>query len=171
MRQASGRQEIRALQEQLHTQGSIVKDKRETSNKANEELAKIKEEVATAARSASQVSKKELDESGKEQEVKSDEDGVCSPRVDLKKLFQDVSKDELRKLGFIQKPPEEADNGGSSSRPEGEPDFKKQKMSKPAFDDLLDDLWKASFDGKAQEGEEYDQWIQKSWKSNKFSPY
>ena len=88
------------------------------------------------------------------------------------KNLRALSKDELRKLGFIHKPPEEAENGGQPSRPEGsEPDFKKQKLSKPEFDEFMGDIWNSSFDGKAQEGEEYDRWIQRQKQSSKFSPY
>ena len=164
--------EIKALQEKLHTQGTIVRDKRETSNKANEELAKIKEEVATAARSSSQMPKQEQEGSAKDQEPKSDEDGELSPELDLKKLLKECSKEKLHKLGYIRKPPAEDGNESQQSSPEGsEPDFKKQKMSIPEFEDLLGDMWNTNSDGKAQEGEEYDLWVQKQQKCTKFSPY
>ena len=73
-------------------------------------------------------------------------DEASSPELDLGKLLQECSDDKLRKLGYVAL---EAEHGDEPSKPEGsQPEYKKQKMSKPDFDDLMADSWNVDHDGK-----------------------
>ena len=84
-------------------------------------------------------------------------------------MLKDCSENELRKLGYIALGDESRDE--QNEQEGSQPDFKKQKLSKPDFDDLMADSWNACYDGKPQKGEEYDLWSSKFQKNNKFTLY
>ena len=167
-------EEIQALQERLHAQATIVMDRRTKSTKANEELAKIKEEVATAARNSLPASKVEHegDAAGKPPGTIVCDALSSDPRAtefELAKKLKECSDEDLRKLGYIALDAESKD--GHSKPEEGGQKPKKQKLSQPEFDELMAVTWKASFEDEPQEGATYELWSNKFQKNHKWAPY
>ena len=95
-----------------------------------------------------------------------------SAEGELEKMLKKCSQERLCKLGLSKVPVEEGNGSQPSSPGEGEPEFKKQKMSVPDFEIFMAEMWKERWqEDKPQEGDEYDQFVKKQQKCSKFSPY
>ena len=164
---------IQALQEKLHAQATIVLDKRDKSTKANEELANIKEEVATAARKSLPAKGGE----GAEETQAIVDDKADDKDEDFLHKLKEVSKEELKKYGLTTIGKErEGQAAGSQKQDEGErPGPKKTKSPVEDFDDLMAKSWSAHIstdkDGVLGGQDAYDQWAEKFKKGYKYSPY
>lgn len=166
-------EEIHTLQEKLHAQGLAVIEQREKYVRAKEDVAKIKDEIATAARDNVTMAK-----GGDESEAaKPMEDDAPKDKHFLQKL-KGISEEELQKYGLTFIGNEKEKPGAETQKAEegeGQGPPKESKLTIEDFDDLMAESWKANLsmdkDGTLGSRDNYDQWAEEFKKGHKYSPY